>query len=57
MIAVTPFQPAGQIYDSMGEQIRVVPNPYRLDFSDPFICTLMWQILTRYDSLIYQSTV
>ena len=35
MIAVTPFQPAGQIYDEMGEQIRIVPNPYRLDFSDP----------------------
>ena len=35
MIAVTPFQPSAQIYDQMKEKIRVVPNPYRLDFQDP----------------------
>ena len=35
MIAVTPFQPSAQIYDQMKEAIRVVPNPYRLDFKDP----------------------
>lgn len=35
MIAETPFQPSAPIYDQMTEQIRVVPNPYRLDFSDP----------------------
>ncbi|MFQ6677066.1 MAG: hypothetical protein ACE5D0_01990 [Fidelibacterota bacterium] len=35
MIAVTPFQPSAPIYDQMAERIRVVPNPYRLDYNDP----------------------
>ena len=35
MIAVTPFQPSSQVYNQMKEKIRVVPNPYRLDFKDP----------------------
>ena len=35
MVAETPFQPSAPIYDQMAEQIRVVPNPYRLDFLDP----------------------
>ena len=35
MVAETPFQPSSPLYDQMTEQIRVVPNPYRLDFKDP----------------------
>ena len=35
MIAETPFQPSSPIYDQMTEQIRVVPNPFRLDYKDP----------------------
>ncbi|MBC8395409.1 MAG: hypothetical protein H8E08_00365 [Candidatus Marinimicrobia bacterium] len=35
MIAETPFQPSSPLYDQMTEQIRVVPNPFRLDFNDP----------------------
>ena len=35
MIAVTPFQKSLPKYDAFSEPIRVVPNPYRLDFSDP----------------------
>ena len=34
MIAETPFQPSAPVYDQMSEQIRIVPNPYRLDFND-----------------------
>ncbi len=35
MIAVTPFQTPSEVYDRMEVPVRVVPNPYRLDFSDP----------------------
>ena len=35
MIAVTPFQTPIAAYDKMQEKIHIVPNPYRLDFSDP----------------------
>ncbi len=35
MVAETPFQPSSVLYDQMTEKIRVVPNPYRLDFKDP----------------------
>ena len=35
MIARSPFQPSHEIYNKMSEQIKVVPNPYRLDFKDP----------------------
>jgi len=34
MVAETPFQPSSALYDQMTEKIRVVPNPYRLDFMD-----------------------
>jgi len=35
VIAVTPYQGSNPIFDQMTEPIRVVPNPYRLDFADP----------------------
>ncbi len=35
IIAVTPYQGSNSIFDQMSEPIRVVPNPYRLDFKDP----------------------
>ncbi|MBN1350062.1 hypothetical protein JXJ21_11675 [candidate division KSB1 bacterium] len=34
MIAVTPFQKSQSQYDAFEEQIRVVPNPFRLDDLD-----------------------
>ena len=34
MIAVSPFQPSSDEFNAMSKPIRVVPNPYRLDFSD-----------------------
>jgi len=34
MIAITPYQPSLPEYDSMTDNIHVVPNPYRLDRSD-----------------------
>ena len=33
-IAVTPFQTSSPSFDNMDVPIRVVPNPYRLDFND-----------------------
>ena len=36
MIAITPYQGSRTVFDQMSEPIRVVPNPYRLDFDDPF---------------------
>ena len=33
-IAVTPYQASSQYFDNMSIPIRVVPNPYRLDFND-----------------------
>ena len=33
-IAVTPFQASSSSFDNMSIPIRVVPNPYRLDFND-----------------------
>ena len=35
VIAITPFQMSHAVYDSMSVPIRVVPNPYRLDYDDP----------------------
>ena len=35
MIAVTPYQKAQPEYDAFSKKIRVVPNPYRLDYNDP----------------------
>ena len=35
VIATTPFQMALATYDSMAVPIKVVPNPYRLDYNDP----------------------
>ncbi len=35
VIAVTPFQSSNAQYDSMSVPIKVVPNPYRLDYNDP----------------------
>jgi len=35
VIAITPYQGSNIVFDQMEEPIRVVPNPYRLDFSDP----------------------
>ena len=34
-IAITPYQGSMASFDSMNVPIRVVPNPYRLDFNDP----------------------
>jgi hypothetical protein len=34
-IAITPYQGSMASFDSMNVPIRVVPNPYRLDFKDP----------------------
>jgi len=34
-IAITPFQASLPIYNEMKVPIRVVPNPYRLDYGDP----------------------
>ena len=34
MIAITPYQPSSPDFDTMAEKIRVVPNPFRLDFQD-----------------------
>ncbi|MCS5645471.1 MAG: hypothetical protein NZ838_05060, partial [Candidatus Marinimicrobia bacterium] len=34
-IAITPYQGSTASFDSMNVPIRVVPNPYRLDFKDP----------------------
>ena len=36
MIAITPYQGSRTVFDQMSEPIRIVPNPYRLDFDDPF---------------------
>ena len=36
MIAITPYQGSSIVFDQMSDPIRVVPNPYRLDFDDPF---------------------
>jgi hypothetical protein len=35
VIAITPFQMSHTAYDSMSVPIRIVPNPYRLDYNDP----------------------
>jgi hypothetical protein len=35
VIATTPFQMSLSTYDSMSVPIKVVPNPYRLDYNDP----------------------
>ncbi len=34
MIAHTPYQPSNIIYNQMEKAIKIVPNPYRLDFKD-----------------------
>ena len=34
-IAITPYQGSTASFDSMNVPIRVVPNPYRMDFNDP----------------------
>jgi hypothetical protein len=35
MIAVTPFQKRQPQFDAFEKQVRVVPNPFRLDYNDP----------------------